>query len=69
MFGTDEWNKSVNKRNAFNPFLSNTPFLYPPENIKKLYDFQMFLGGRKRCIGNEWVNDEVKAKLSYGLSI
>ena len=31
-----------------NPFVTNAPFLYPPENIRKLYGFLMFSGGRER---------------------
>ena len=32
---------------TFNPFVPNSPFLYPPENIKKPYGVLMFSGGRE----------------------
>ena len=35
------------KQVSYNPFVPNTPFLYPPENIRKSLGF-LFSGGRER---------------------
>ena len=39
-----------------NPFLPNTPFLYPLKTSENRMVFWCFQGVEKRCIGNEWVN-------------
>ena len=45
--------------NSPNPFFPNAPFLYPlkTENRKVFWSFQ---GVEKSCIGNEWINSELK---------
>ena len=40
----------------FNPFVSNTPFLYPLKTSENLTIFRYFQGLKKGCIGNKWVN-------------
>ena len=43
------WSSSIHhQRSLFNPFVPSAPLSVPPENIRKPYDFFMFLGGRKR---------------------
>ena len=44
--------------NSFNLFVPNTPFLFPPENIRKPDDsFLVFSRVEKGCIGNEWIKN------------
>ena len=40
-------------------------FSLPPENIRKPYDFLMFSGLEKGCIGNEWVKKIVYWRLLH----
>ena len=42
--------------NAFKPFVSNAPFLYPLKTSENLTIFWCFQGIERECIGNEWVN-------------
>ena len=42
---------------APNPFVPNSPFLYPLKTLEKLYGFLMFSGVEKGCIGNKWANN------------
>ena len=40
----------------FDPFVPDTPFLYPQKISENLTVFCCFQGVEKVCIGNEWVN-------------
>ena len=39
-----------------NPFVSNVPFLSPPNTSENLMVLWCFLGVEKGCTGNKWVN-------------
>ena len=43
------------KKNRINPFVSNTPFLYPLKALENRKVFWCFQGVEKGCIGNKWV--------------
>ena len=44
----------------FNPFVPNSPFLYPLKTSENLTVFWCFQGVEKECIGNKWVKDALK---------
>ena len=46
--------------NQLNPFVPNTPFLYPLKTSENRKIFGCFQGIEKRCIGNKWVKRTFK---------
>ena len=46
--------------NQLNPFVPNTPFLYPLKTSENRNIFWCFLGIGKGCIGNKWVKRTFK---------
>ena len=55
-------------RIPFNPFIPNTPFLYPLKTSENLTFFWCFQGVEKGCIGNKWVKIQITNHNSKALS-
>ena len=64
-------NDILHKKHFFiawlNPFVPNTPFLYPIKISENLAFFWCFQGVEKGCIGNKWVNANFFINLIRGL--